>query len=95
MTVTVMIPTAFRQYASGAGTVRLSGDSVGQVLGDLVAQYPQLQPHLFGEDGQLRNFVNIFVNDKDIRTLQGQETPLQENDEVSIIPAMSGGRKQD
>ena len=92
MTVTVIIPTAFRQYASGEGTVQLSGDSVGQVLGELVSQYPQLQPHLFGEDGQLRNFVNIFVNDQHIRELDQADTKISEGDEVAIVPAVAGGQ---
>lgn len=91
MAVTVSIPTALRQYAGGSATITLPGGSVGQILASLVEQHPQLGRQIYSEQGQLRNFVNIYVGDEDIRYLQGPDTAVPDGETVSIIPAIAGG----
>ncbi|HEU5011089.1 MAG TPA: MoaD/ThiS family protein [Roseiflexaceae bacterium] len=92
MAVTVSIPTALRQYAGGNATVSLEHGTVEQILTTLVEQHPQLGKQLYSEQGQLRNFVNVYVGDEDIRYLQGAETQVPDGETISIIPAIAGGR---
>ncbi len=88
---TVHIPTPLRQYTDKLDTVLVSGATVGDALAQLTATYPDLQKHLYNEQGKLRHFVNIYVNDEDIRYLQKEQTPLGEQDTISIIPSVAGG----
>jgi adenylyltransferase/sulfurtransferase len=87
----INIPTALRQYAGDKDSVNLSGGTVKEILAQLTAQYPELKKHLYSETGKLRSFVNVYVNDEDIRYAKQEETPVKENDEVSIIPSVAGG----
>lgn len=87
----VYIPTALRQYAGNNEAVDLTGATVKEVLASLTQQYPELKKHLYAESGKLRSFVNIYVNDEDIRYAKQEETPVQANDEISIIPSIAGG----
>lgn len=91
MPVTISIPTALRQYAGGNATVSLAGGPVGQLLANLVELHPQLGKQLYNEQNQLRNFVNIYVGDEDIRYLKGLDTHVADGETVSIIPAIAGG----
>jgi molybdopterin synthase sulfur carrier subunit len=91
MAATITIPTALRQYAGGNATVTLDVDTVGALLRGLVEQHPALGKQIFGDDGKLRSFVNVYVGDEDIRYLQGEATPLSDGETVSIIPAIAGG----
>jgi molybdopterin synthase sulfur carrier subunit len=91
MAVTISIPTALRQYTGGAAAVTLASGTVGQLLANLVERYPQFGKQLYNEQGQLRNFVNIYVGDEDIRYLQGTDTQVPDGETVSIIPAIAGG----
>jgi sulfur-carrier protein len=91
MAITITIPTALRQYASGQARVQLEAGPIGSVLKTLVERYPELGKQLYNEGGQLRNFVNIYVGDEDIRHLQGIETAVPDGETVSIIPAIAGG----
>ena len=88
---TIFIPTALKGYAEGHEEVRLDGATVDAVLGALVGQFPSLKPHLYSEGGALRNFVNVYLNDEDVRYLQRGATPVAEGDTLSIIPAIAGG----
>lgn len=92
MSVTISIPTALRQYTGGNPTVVLASGSVGQILGSLAEQYPQLAKQIYNDQGQLRNFVNVYVGDEDIRYLQGADTNVADGEMISIIPAIAGGR---
>lgn len=92
MATTITIPTALRQYAAGNARAEFEAPTVGELLGHLVEQHPDLRNHLYNEQGKLRSFVNIYLDDEDIRYLQGPETPLKGNETVSIIPAIAGGR---
>ncbi|MFA5885627.1 MAG: MoaD/ThiS family protein [Acidimicrobiia bacterium] len=88
---TVRIPTQLRNLVDGASEVQLDGASVGEVLKALDAAHPGFGERLFDESGKLRRFVNVFVDDEDVRFLQGVDTPLGEKAVVSIIPAVAGG----
>jgi len=88
---TIKIPTPLRVYTDNQAKVEASGATVGEALSSLVEQYPDLKPHLFNED-ELRNFVNVFLDDEDIRFLDGVETEIEENDNLRIIPSIAGGR---
>jgi molybdopterin converting factor small subunit len=92
MAVTITIPTALRQYAGGSSAVQLEAETVGDLLRGLVEQHPALGKQIFGDNGRLRSFVNVYVGDEDIRHLQGEATPLHTGDTVSLIPAIAGGR---
>ncbi|HEV8266113.1 MAG TPA: molybdopterin-synthase adenylyltransferase MoeB [Gemmatimonadales bacterium] len=91
MAVTVLIPTPLRPYVEGRGALQLEATSVGELLERLTAEHGGLRPHLFADDGRLRSFVNVYVNDRDIRQLSQKETLVQPGDTVSIIPSIAGG----
>ena len=88
---TISLPTPLRPYAEKNSEVPVQGTTVGELLGELTNRYPQLRNHLFGDDGNLRSFVNVYLNDEDIRYLQKTETPVQDSDLLSIIPSIAGG----
>jgi adenylyltransferase/sulfurtransferase len=87
---TIRIPTPLRPYTANNAQVAVSGDTVGAALGDLTTQHPDLRQHLF-EGDDLRSFVNIFLNQEDVRYLEGAETEISENDTLMIIPSIAGG----
>lgn len=91
MAVTIRIPTQLRTLTGGAGEVSVDGSSVGEVLKALDAAHAGFAERLFGDDGKLRRFVNVFVADEDVRFLQGLETPVSDGQTVSIVPAVAGG----
>src|SRR5215471_2794282 len=91
-TASIHIPTPLRQFAGGNASINVSGKSVGDALGDLTRQYPDLRRHLYDDAGRLRAFVNIYVNDQDIRYLEKDNTPVQDGDSISIVPSIAGGR---
>ena len=94
MSVNVRIPTPLRRFAADQATIPSDGSTVGEVLSKVVTQYPQLREHLFERSGELRNFVNVYVNDEDIRYLSKERTPLRAGDEVIIVPSIAGGATQ-
>ena len=91
MKVNVVIPTPLRQYAGGEKTVAVSGATVGQALEALTATHPDLRRHLYSEDGKLRSFVNVYLDDEDVRYLKQDETPLTDDATLSIVPSVAGG----
>lgn len=91
MAVTVLIPTPLRPFTGGQDALQVEATSVGELLDRLTAEHGALKKHLFAEDGRLRNFVNVYVNDRDIRHLKLQQTPVAPGDTVSIIPSIAGG----
>lgn len=91
MAVTVRIPTQLRQLSGGAGELSIEGASVGEVLKGLDAAHPGFGERLFDESGKLRRFVNVFVDDEDIRFLDGVETAVGDRTVLSIVPAVAGG----
>jgi molybdopterin synthase sulfur carrier subunit len=89
--VTVHIPTPLRRLTGGQSKVQASGMTVLDVIKDLEAKFPGFRDRLLDENGELKRFINIYVNEDEIRTLQGKETPVAEGDRISIVPAMAGG----
>ncbi|MGD8633566.1 MAG: MoaD family protein [Anaerolineales bacterium] len=89
----IRIPTPLRSYTDGEKEIQVSGETVGEVMQQLTRQYPSVRPHLFGDGEQLRPYVNIFLNDEDIRNLDGDQTPVREGDRLMIIPSIAGGSR--
>jgi len=89
----VIIPTPLRQYAGKQASVDMPAGTVGEALTGLVERNPELRKHLFTDDGKLRAFVNVYVNDEDIRYLQRENTRLAESDTLSIVPSIAGGAR--
>ncbi len=93
MAVTLRIPTPLQRLTDGQSEVTCEGKTVTDLLADLERRYPGVKERICDEQGKLRRFVNIFVNEEDIRFLQGDQTPIKDGDEVSIIPAIAGGQR--
>ena len=91
MAVSVLVPTPLRNLTQGNDTVEVDASNVTALVDALEAGYPGMGGRLRGDDGTLRRFINIYVNDEDIRFLSGAETPLKDGDQVSIVPAIAGG----
>ncbi len=87
----VHIPTPLRQYAGRQSAVEAAGRTVAEVLDDLVRRHSELRKHLYTDDGKLRAFVNVYLNDEDIRYLKQESTPVKEGDAISIVPSIAGG----
>ena len=91
MAVNVRIPTPLRKLTQDKDTVQATGHTIQEVVDHLDRQYPGLKERLCDERGELRRFVNIYLNDEDIRFAQGRQTPVKDGDEISVIPAIAGG----
>ena len=91
MPVKVIIPTPLRQYTGKQDAVEIEAKTVAEALSAITRQYGDLRKHLFNEEGKLRTFVNIYLNDEDIRYLKKELTPLNDNDVISIVPSIAGG----
>jgi adenylyltransferase/sulfurtransferase len=89
----ILIPTPLRQFAEKKDTVEAAGATVGEVLGALTTQYPELKKHLYNDEGKLRSFVNIYLNDEDIRYIKKDATPVEAGDTLSIVPSIAGGSR--
>ncbi len=89
--ITVRIPTPLRPMTGGKGEVEGAGSSVSELIEHLNGAHPGLKDRICDEQGEVRRFINIYVNEEDIRFLTGKETPLKDGDEVSIVPAIAGG----
>ena len=92
MAVKVRIPTPLRKLTGGADEVSADAATIGELIDNLEAAHAGLKPRLCDEAGEIRRFVNIYVNDEDVRFLDGRNTALKDGDEVSIVPAIAGGR---
>jgi len=91
MAVKVIIPTPLRAYAGKNESVQLEAATVAEALAGLTSKFSDLRKHLFSEDGRLRSFVNVYVNDEDIRYLQKDQTKVNAGDTISIVPSIAGG----
>src|SRR5712672_1756592 len=87
----ILIPTPLRPYTDKLDAVDAAGATVGELLADLTRKHSGLKAHLYNDQGKLRSFVNVYVNDDDIRYLQKEQTPVQPGDTISIIPSVAGG----
>jgi molybdopterin converting factor small subunit len=91
MAVKVIIPTPLRPYAGKQESVEVQAGTVGEALAALTVKFAELKKHLFSDDGRLRSFVNVYVNDEDIRYLQKDQTAVKAGDTISIVPSIAGG----
>jgi molybdopterin synthase sulfur carrier subunit len=91
---TVMIPTPLRRLTGNQSKITLEGDNIGTLIQAADAKFPGIAERILDESGNVKRFINIFLNDDEIRTLQGLETPVKESDRVSIVPAMAGGQER-
>jgi len=89
--VVVRVPTVLRTHVEGAASVSAEGETIGEVFADLTARYPGLQGQLVGDDGALHKFVNVYVDDEDVRYLDGLQTKVADGAEISVLPAVAGG----
>jgi molybdopterin converting factor small subunit len=87
----ILIPTPLRQFAGQNQAVEVHGATVGEALSALTSQYGDLRKHLYNDEGKLRNFVNIYLNEEDIRYLSREATALKDSDTLSIVPSIAGG----
>ncbi|HTW23674.1 MAG TPA: ubiquitin-like small modifier protein 1 [Candidatus Baltobacteraceae bacterium] len=93
MAVKVIIPTPLRAYAGKQESVEVQAKTVAEALTALTGTFGELKKHLFSDDGRLRSFVNVYVNDEDIRYLQKDQTQVREGDTISIVPSIAGGSR--
>jgi len=91
MAATVRVPTPLQKFTNNEAEVKAEGGSVKDVLADLESQFPGIKERLYDEQGKLRRFINFYVNNEDIRFLQGEDTPVKDGDEISVVPAIAGG----
>jgi adenylyltransferase/sulfurtransferase len=89
---TIQLPTALRAFTDGLSEVRVEAATVDEALRQLTKEYADLQRHLFDENDKLRGFVNVYLNDEDIRSQNGIETPVKKDDTLMLIPAIAGGK---
>ena len=87
----IHIPTPLRQYVGKQSIVEVTGATVAEAMASLVEQHPEVRRHLYNDDGKLRAFVNLYLNDEDIRYLQKEATAVKEGDNISIVPSIAGG----
>lgn len=92
MPIKVIIPTPLRPYAGKQDAVEIDAKTIAEALSKLTLQYGELRKHLYTEEGKLRSFVNIYLGDEDIRYLEKEQTPLHDNDVISIVPSIAGGK---
>jgi len=88
----IQIPTPLRQYAGKQPVVDVKAGTIGEAFSDLVAKHPDLRRHLYTDEGKLRAFVNVYLNDEDVRYLQKEATTVKDSDSISIVPSIAGGR---
>ena len=88
----ILIPTPLRQFVDKKDTVEVTGSTVGEALNALTAAHPDLKKQIYNDEGKLRSFVNIYLNDEDIRYIKKEATPLSDGDTISIVPSIAGGR---
>src|SRR5438067_11220774 len=91
MSVTIAIPTALRQFAGGQSEVKVEAATAGEALNLLTSSHAELRRHLFNDQNALRNFVNVYLNDEDIRHRNGPDTPVKDGDTILIVPSIAGG----
>ena len=91
MRVVIEIPSALKQYVNNQDTVEVSGSSVDEAIEVLVAVYPELKVNLFDEHGKIRSFINVYLNDDDIRYVDGLKSEVQDGDAIQIVPSVAGG----
>ncbi|MDR1837165.1 MAG: MoaD family protein [Treponema sp.] len=93
MAVSILIPAALRAYTERQSEIEVKGSTAGEVIADLAVKYPDIRKHLYLNDEQLREFINVYVGDTNIKEINGLATPVKDGDSVMIVPAIAGGEK--
>jgi molybdopterin converting factor small subunit len=91
MAITIEIPTAFRRFTDGEPRIQSAGATVAEALAELTTKYPALSRHVRDEQGQIRQFLNVYLNEEDIRFLDGESSSLKDGDRVLLVPSIAGG----
>src|ERR671913_1524602 len=91
MAITIVIPTPLRQFAGGKSEIEVNAATAGDALNELTAEHSELRKHLYNEQDKLRNFINVYVGDEDIRHLEGPATKLKDGETIMIVPSIAGG----
>ena len=91
MSITIEIPTAFRRFTDGVPKLDSAASTIADALNDLTTRYPALSKHVRDDQGQIRQFLNVYLNDEDIRFLNGESTPLKPGDRLLLVPSIAGG----
>jgi|TARA_B110000438_G_scaffold91165_1_gene90721 molybdopterin converting factor small subunit len=91
MSISVRLPTVLRPHANGEARLDVDGETVGEIIDGIVRKFPGMETNLLDQDGSLHRFVNVYVNDEDVRYLEKMETTVVDGDELSILPAVAGG----
>jgi molybdopterin converting factor small subunit len=91
MSITIEIPTAFRRFTEGSPKVDTAASTVAEALNDLTAKFPALSRHVRDDQGQIRQFLNVYLNEEDIRFLNGESSQLKDGDRVLLVPSIAGG----
>lgn len=89
----IRVPTPLRPYTEGQGKLEIKAGTVGEALLELTTKFPSIGPHIYNEDGELRPYVNLFVNDQDVRSLNGEQTAIKDGDTLMILPSIAGGAR--
>lgn len=92
MAVKVLIPTPLRPFVGKRDTIEVKAATIGEALRTLTTEFADLRKHLYTDDGRIRSFVNVYLNDEDIRYLEKENTPIKDGDTISIVPSIAGGR---
>ncbi|MDR1838055.1 MAG: MoaD/ThiS family protein [Treponema sp.] len=91
MAVSILVPAALRAYTERQAEIEVSGGTVGEAVADLAAKYPDIRKHLYKDDDNLRDFINVYIGDTNIKELEGLKTLLKDGDSVMLVPAIAGG----
>jgi len=91
MAVSILVPAALRAYTERQAEIEVKGATAGQVIADLAAKYPDIRKHLYKDDENLRDFINVYIGDTSIKELDGLQTPVKDGDSVMLVPAIAGG----
>lgn len=91
MAITIEIPTAFRRFTEGTPRLETNGTTVAEALNELVTRFPGLSRHVRDDEGQIRQFINVYLNDEDIRFLGGEASALKDGDKLLLVPSIAGG----
>jgi len=93
MAISILVPAALRAYTDRQAEIEVKGGTVGEIIADLAAKHPDIRKHLYKDDANLRDFINVFIGDTNIKELNGLQTPVKDGDSVMLVPAIAGGKR--
>jgi len=95
MAVSILVPAALRAYTERQAEIEVKGSTAGEAVADLAAKYPDIRKHIYKDDENLRDFINVYLGDTNIKELNGLATPLKDSDTLMLVPAIAGGLRED